>query len=51
MICERCHAGQMQEFEKKVGPGAGASIKGRKCDRCSFVQLDDDGQIWSALGV
>ncbi len=51
MICDRCHAGQMEPYEKKLGPGARATITGTKCSMCGFVLLDDDDAIWSSVGV
>jgi len=48
LICDRCHAGQMLDYEKQVGK---AMIKGKKCTMCGFVALDNDDDIWSALGV
>ena len=38
----------MEEYEKKLGK---SSVKGRKCSFCGFVLLDNDDDIWSALGV
>jgi len=40
----------MVPYSKAVGQGS-ALIKGMKCDRCGFVLLDDDGGIWSAVGL
>ena len=51
MICDRCHAGQMEPYEKKLGPGGKAVIAGTKCRVCGFVLLDNDDSIWSALGL
>ncbi len=52
MMCERCHAGQMVEYERKVGTGGKeALLVGRKCDRCGFYQLDSDDDVWSAVGL
>jgi len=51
-LCERCHAGQMLEYERSVGKGAKATvIRGLKCERCGYVELSDDGSIWSAVGL
>jgi hypothetical protein len=39
-------------YERKVGEGPDvAVIRGLKCDRCGFVQLDNDDDIWSAVGL
>ncbi|HEY6283833.1 MAG TPA: hypothetical protein VIW22_07915 [Nitrososphaerales archaeon] len=52
MICDKCHAGQMVEYERTVGPSSNPStIRGTKCDRCSFTSLDNDEDIWSAVGL
>ncbi|MBI3840390.1 MAG: hypothetical protein HY297_00285 [Thaumarchaeota archaeon] len=52
MFCDRCHAGQMLEYERTVGQGEKATkIRGTKCDRCGFTSLDDDDDIWSAVGL
>ena len=26
------------------------TIRGTKCDRCGYVELDDDDEVWSAVG-
>ena len=46
MFCDRCHAGQMQEYEKKIGK---STLRGKICGFCGFVVLDNDDEIWSAL--
>ncbi len=51
MICDRCHAGQMQEYVRTVGSGSKATIRGMKCERCGFTILDNDDEIWSAVGL
>ena len=52
MICDRCHAGQMIEYERKVGRGETAIvIKGTRCERCGFTSLDNDEDVWSAVGL
>ena len=52
MICDKCHAGQMIEYERKVASGRKETIlMGRRCERCSFTQLDSDDDIWSAVGL
>jgi len=51
-MCERCHAGQMVEYQRKVLAGGKATtLTGRKCDRCGFTQLDSDDDVWSAVGL
>ena len=50
MICERCHAGQMVQYSKTIPGKQPAAITGTRCDRCGFVLLDNDDDIWSAVG-
>ena len=50
-MCDRCHAGQMESYEKRLGPGGKATITGMKCSMCGFVLLDNDDDVWSALSV
>ena len=51
MICEKCHAGMMLEYERTVGSGSKTTIKGTRCERCGFTVLDNDDEIWSAVGL
>jgi len=52
LTCERCRAGQMIFYERSVGQTPNVvTIRGLKCDRCGFVQLDDDNDVWSAVGL
>lgn len=52
MICERCHAGEMVPYERKVGSSdRTAAIRGTRCNRCSFTSLSNDEDIWSAVGL
>ena len=51
MICERCHAGQMLAYERSVGTDPKVSIKGTRCERCGFTVLDNDEDVWSAVGL
>ncbi|MGD0636471.1 MAG: hypothetical protein ABSA72_00325 [Nitrososphaerales archaeon] len=52
MMCERCHAGMMIEYERKVGSvGKGTTLVGRKCERCGYTQLDSDDDVWAAVGL
>lgn len=49
-MCERCHAGQMLEYEKSLAHGGkSAVIRGTRCERCGFVELSDDDAVWSAV--
>lgn len=39
-------------YEKNVGETPnGVAIRAQKCDRCGYVQLDDDDEVWSAVGL
>jgi len=51
LICDRCHAGQMEDYAKQLKPDARAVIRGKKCSMCGFVLLDNDDDVWSALGL
>ena len=52
MMCERCRAGQMVEYERTVGSeGKVATIRGSRCERCGFTLLDNDEDVWSAAGL
>jgi hypothetical protein len=42
----------MVEYERTVGRGDRVVIiKGAKCDRCSYTELDNDDDIWAAVGL
>lgn len=42
----------MVEYRKQVGDGSNATtISGTRCDRCGLTQLDNDEDIWSAVGL
>jgi hypothetical protein len=41
----------MEPYEKKLGLGGKAVITGTKCSVCGYVLLDNDDDVWSALGV
>jgi hypothetical protein len=52
MICDKCHAGQMVAYERTVGAsGREAKIRGTRCDRCGFVSLENDEDVWSVVGL
>lgn len=52
MICDKCHAGQMLEYERTVGlPGKQVTIRGTRCERCGYTNLGDDEEIWSSVGL
>ena len=52
MICGKCRAGQMIEYERTMtNAGKKTTILGRKCDRCGYIQLDSDDDIWSIVGL
>jgi DNA-directed RNA polymerase subunit M/transcription elongation factor TFIIS len=52
MICDKCHAGQMAEYERTLTSGGKkTTIFGRRCDRCGYIRLDSDDDIWSVVGL
>jgi hypothetical protein len=51
LICEICHAGQMVEYERSVGPAKAAVIRGTRCEKCGFTKLENDDDVWSAVGL
>jgi len=52
MICERCRAGQMIEYQRKLASGKNEiALTGRKCERCGYTELDSDDDVWSAVGL
>ena len=52
LMCDRCHAGQLVEYQRRVGSGDNsATIKGTQCDRCGFTEVENDQDIWSAVGL
>ncbi len=52
MICNKCRAGQMVEYQRKIhGKSGETTISGSKCDRCGYISLDSDDDIWSAVGL
>jgi hypothetical protein len=41
----------MLEYERKVGvEGKMATLTGLRCERCGFVLLSNDDDIWSSVG-
>jgi DNA-directed RNA polymerase subunit M/transcription elongation factor TFIIS len=52
LICQRCHAGQMLEYQRQVASGPKATtLTGRKCERCGYTELESDDDVWSAVGL
>jgi hypothetical protein len=41
----------MVNYERTVGSGSTATIRGMRCERCGFTVLDNDEDIWSAVGL
>jgi hypothetical protein len=41
----------MLEYERTVGSGSTATIRGKRCERCGYTELDNDDEIWSAVGL
>jgi hypothetical protein len=38
-------------YERRVGGEKATVIRGTRCDRCGFTLLDNDDDIWSAVGL
>jgi hypothetical protein len=51
LICEKCHAGQMAEYTRVIQGKRPTLILGTRCDRCGFTLLDNDEEVWSAVGL
>ncbi|MDA4122755.1 MAG: hypothetical protein OK456_06200 [Thaumarchaeota archaeon] len=52
MICDKCHAGQMLEYQRTISSGTKETVlTGRRCERCGFTALDSDDDVWSAVGL
>ena len=42
----------MLEYERTMNRGGKtAKIVGRKCERCGYIQLDSDDDVWSIVGL
>ena len=42
----------MLEYQRTIGTGdKAATIRGTRCDRCGFTDLENDEDIWSAVGL
>jgi uncharacterized OB-fold protein len=41
----------MMEYSKRIGSQSSATIVGTRCDRCGYTQLDNDDDVWSAVGL
>jgi hypothetical protein len=42
----------MLEYARQVGSGSSAvTIRGTRCERCGYTSLDNDDDIWSAVGL
>ena len=52
LICGKCRAGQMLEYEKDLSlAGKKSKIVGRRCERCGYIQLDNDDDVWAIVGL
>ena len=40
----------MLEYEKPLGNG-NVKIRGKKCSVCGYVVLDNDDDVWAAVGT
>lgn len=42
----------MVEYERKaLAGGKEVVLRGRRCDRCGYTLLDNDDDVWSAVGL
>jgi len=42
----------MLQYERTMtNHGKESRIVGSKCDRCGYIKLDDDGDVWSIVGL
>ena len=42
----------MVEYRRKLGAGQNVTeIMGTKCERCGFTHLDNDDDVWAAVGL
>jgi len=42
----------MVECRRRVGDGPNTvEMVGAKCDRCGFTRLDNDDDVWAAVGL
>ena len=42
----------MLEYERTiVNGGKKTVIRGTKCERCGYIQMDRDDDIWSVVGL
>lgn len=42
----------MTAYEREAGKGPKrAVIRGFRCERCGYTELDDDEAIWSSVGL
>lgn len=52
LMCEKCHAGQMVEYQRTVRfNNREATMVGKRCERCGYIQLDSDDDVWSVVGL
>jgi predicted Zn-ribbon and HTH transcriptional regulator len=42
----------MLEYQRLIASkGKETHLRGTRCERCGYTQLDDDEDIWSAVGL
>ncbi len=42
----------MLEYQRLItSDGKKTYLRGTRCERCGYTQLDDDEEIWSAVGL
>lgn len=52
IICDKCRAGIMEQFQRLMKNGEREiQIRGKKCSRCGYIQINDDDDVWSIVGL
>ena len=52
IICDKCRAGIMEPYQRMMRKDElEITIQGRKCNRCGYIRINDDGDVWSIVGL
>ncbi|MDG6899081.1 MAG: hypothetical protein JRM91_01635 [Nitrososphaerota archaeon] len=51
MPCERCRAGELTDYERRIEGEEKVTIRGVRCSLCGYTELADDEAIWAAVGL
>jgi hypothetical protein len=49
--CERCHAGELMDYERRIEGEENVTIRGMRCSLRGYTELADDEAIWTAVGL